>query len=89
MYPKFIGNCPSGCGSNLHPSEIFDAINYVQANTIKEKGPTVTFSSVFKEAVLTMKVEVLDYFREYQTQIDGTDFWGKCEAEFPLGLVWL
>lgn len=78
-YPKFIGNCPSGCNYHYHPSDIFLAMN---------KGCLVTeqqlvFYDKFLGAIESMKEETINFIKQYLTEVNGEIFWEKCQNEFP------
>ncbi|HRA72438.1 MAG TPA: hypothetical protein PLB11_06400, partial [Flavobacterium sp.] len=81
MYPKLIGNCLSWCRYHLHPREIFNAMN--QGRNANEQY--LLFIDKFWSAVEPMQEEVLCFFELYLNEINGKDFWKKCESEFPYG----
>jgi len=78
-YPKLIGNCLSWCHYHLHPRDIFYAMNQGRSAT----EPHLLFIDKFSEAIETMKKEIVDFFKEHLTEIDGETFWSKCKNEFP------
>lgn len=78
-YPKFIGNCPSGCHYHFHPSNIFLAMN----KGCSAKVQHLVFYDKFKEAVESMKEETVNFFDQNLNGIDGEFFWEKCHKEFP------
>lgn len=79
MYPKFIGNCPGGCLYHFHPRDIFLAMN--KGRILSEQY--LEFFKKFLEAEEPMKEEVMSFFNEYMSEIDGVEFWEKCQKEFP------
>lgn len=78
-YPKFIGNCPSGCNYHYHPSDIFFAMNKGRSATEQH----LVFYDKFLEAIETMKIETINLFKEHLTEVNGNTFWEKCLNEFP------
>lgn len=58
-YPKFIGNCPSGCNYHYHPKEIFFAINKNRSTTEQH----LVFYDKLIEAKETMKEEIINFFK--------------------------
>lgn len=82
-YPKFIGDCLGACRYHLHPREIFTAINYSRDVRNAETRPNIEVQSVFQGARGAMRKEVFDFFTHYMTEIDPTEFWGRCVYEFP------
>lgn len=79
LYPKFIGNCPSGCHYHNHPNDIFGAINYSRIK--KENSKYLFFKEHFENAIPLMENEIKDFFIKYLTEIDSNDFWYKCKNE--------
>ena len=71
-YPKFKGDCPGGCNSNLHPRSIFRVV-----------GIGSISSPIFDEAVGIMRKEVIDFFQNILKNVDGGEFWRKCLNELP------
>jgi hypothetical protein len=43
----------------------------------------IDFREKFEEAIPIMKDETITLFTDYLSEINGPDFWKKCEAEFP------
>ncbi len=84
LYPKFIGNCLSWCHYHLHPRDIFNAMNQTQ---IKSQDNTsfnrLDFYDKFNEAIPIMKTEILNFFKQYLSDVDEQQFWEKCKIEFP------
>jgi hypothetical protein len=78
-YPKFIGNCPSGCNYHYHPTDIFIAMNKGRS-TIEQH---LVFSEKFLGAIETMKEETINFFNKNLLEINGETFWEKCQKEFP------
>ena len=78
-YPKFIGNCPSGCNYHYHPSDIFFAMNKGRSATEQH----LVFYDKFLGAIETMKEETINFFKEHLPEVNGDTFWEKCEKEFP------
>jgi hypothetical protein len=78
-YPKFIGNCLSTCRYHLHPREIFNAMN--QGRTTTETQ--LLFIDKFGDAIEVMKRETADFFHQYLTEVNGEEFWERCERELP------
>ena len=78
-YPKFIGNCPSGCHYHFHPNNIFLAMN----NGRSAKVQHLVFYDKFQEAIETMKEEIINFFNQNLPEEDGEIFWKKCQKEFP------
>jgi hypothetical protein len=78
-YPKLIGNCLSWCHYHIHPREIFHAMN-------QERNPSeaqLLFIDKFSDAIDTMKKEIVKFFKEHLSEINGEIFWENCEREFP------
>ena len=82
-YPKFIGNCPSGCRYHYNPSDIFAAMNYGRDLFDSNR---LDFFEKFNESIETMKNETISFFHDYLPEIDGDNFWAKCKNEFPYRL---
>lgn len=78
-YPKFIGNCPSGCNYHFHPSNIFIAINKGRSAKVQH----LVFYDKFKQAEESMKEVIVNFFDQNLNGIDGEFFWEKCHKEFP------
>ena len=78
-YPKLIGNCLSWCRYHLHPRNIFYAMN--QGRNAAEKH--LLFTIKFYDALETMEKEVIEFFNQHLTEINGAEFWDRCKAEFP------
>lgn len=79
MYPKFIGNCPGGCLYHFHPRDIFFAMN--KGRTSNEQH--LCFSEKLHEAKEPMREEIISFFNEYMSEVNGVEFWEKCQREFP------
>ena len=82
-YPKFIGNCPSGCNYHLHPTDIFSAMNYSRKSVDGKIENRLSFYDQFIQALPFMEREVKDFFKKYLKSIDENDFWQKCYNELP------
>ena len=80
-YPKFIGNCPSGCNYHFHPRDIFFAMN----KRGLAKDQQLFFIDTFLEARDIMREETVNFFNHYLTEVSGEAFWDKCQKEFPYG----
>lgn len=78
-YPKFIGNCPGGCRYHYHPRDIFFAMNRGRSKTEQH----LVFYDKFLGATETMKEEIINFFSQYLTEVNGEIFWDKCQKEFP------
>jgi len=69
------------CHVNAHPTEIFQHIdreldwNYRDISILEIKKK-------FNESKDLMKQEVLSFFENNLTEIEGESFWRKCEREF-------
>ena len=86
-YPKFIGNCPSGCHYHYNPSDIFAAMNFYRSKPLDIFSPErLDFYEKFNEAIPIMEKETKDFFIEHLTCIDGQQFWEMCKVEFPYRL---
>jgi hypothetical protein len=79
MYPKFIGNCRSGCLYHYHPNDIFLAMNKGHTSALSH----LFFKVKFIEAIEIMSIETINFFKEHLSEIDGELFWDKCKKEFP------
>jgi hypothetical protein len=86
LYPKFVGNSPSTDQTNIYPGDIFAAFNYSRDDRKKYETPRVEFWEVFTNAVTSMEKEIVDFFKEHLTLIDGVEFWNNCKKEFPYHL---
>lgn len=78
-YPKLIGNCMSWCHYHLNPKDIFKAMN--QARTSTEQN--LIFYDKFIGATEFMENEIISFFDKYFQEINGQNFWDKCQMEFP------
>ena len=79
LYPKLIGNCLSWCRYHLHPRDIFYAMNQGREAT----EPNLIFIDKFSDAISTMEKETMDFFSQYLSEINGSEFWNRCKNEFP------
>lgn len=73
MYPKFIGPCFHMCGTNMHPSYIFQ-------DMITEEGidrAAITFS----ESLPHMRKSLSDFLHEHFSEIDEDRFWRLYDYE--------
>ena len=43
----------------------------------------IEFWTAFNEAKPIMKKETVEFFEKHLSQIDGQEFWSKCERELP------
>lgn len=82
-YPKFVGNNPSTDRTNLPPRDIFSAFNYSRDKENMFKTENVEFWTAFNEAKPIMKKETFEFLEKHLSQIDGEEFWSKCERELP------
>jgi len=82
-YPKFVGNSPSTDRTNLNPRDIFGAINYSRDKEKMFNTENVKFWNAFNKAKPVMETETMDFFKNYLSDIDGHEFWQRCEQEFP------
>jgi hypothetical protein len=78
-YPKFIGNCPGACHLKIDPREIFWAMN----KGINLNDEHLMFRKIFEESKSFMRAETIGFFESYIPNINGSEFWNKCENEFP------
>jgi hypothetical protein len=83
LYPKFVGNSASTDRTNLHPSEIFLAMNYSRDEKKKRESIQIQFSEIFREAIPVIERETKGFFSNHLSDIDGNLFWEKCKNEFP------
>ncbi|MDG1427030.1 MAG: hypothetical protein P8P82_06470, partial [Flavobacteriales bacterium] len=80
-YPKLTGTCLTLCHVNAHPTEIFQHIdreldwNYRDISILEIKKK-------FNESKDFMKQEVLSFFENNLTEIEGESFFCFCEREF-------
>ena len=81
-YPKFIGNCLAGCRYHYHPSDIFFAMNKGLSKTAQH----LVFCDKFLGATETMNGEIINFFSQYLTEVNGETFWEKCKNEFPYNI---
>ena len=82
-YPKFVGNSPSTDRTNFPPRDIFSAFNYSRDKEKMFNTENVEFWTAFNEAKPVMKKETIEFFEKHLSQIDGQEFWSKCERELP------
>ena len=82
-YPKFVGNSPSTDRTNFPPRDIFGAFNYSRDKEKMFESENVEFYKAFNEAKPIMKSETIDFFKNHLNEINGEEFWGKCEQELP------
>ena len=85
LYPKFIGDCPGGCGYHLHPSQIFTAINRGRSSASAQRA-TEEIDRILRESVEVMKAEVVDFCDQHLQEVPSLDFWRRCVAELPLSV---
>ena len=84
-YPKFRGDCPGSCGYHIHPENVFAALAQPAGSRKDDWLPE--HEVIIREAVPTMKGEVLTFFREHMSNRDGVEVWAECAAEPPLCLL--
>lgn len=85
-YPKFVGNSPSTDRTNFPPRDIFSAFNYSRDKEKMFDSKDVDFLTAFSEAKPVMKKETVEFFKTHIIEINGEDFWKKCERELPYHL---
>jgi hypothetical protein len=78
-YPKWRGDCPGGCRTNIEPVAIFVAIG-------SREGPLgsltdVPFVAIPNDLFATMQREVLEFVRPHLREVDPQEFWQKCDDE--------
>jgi hypothetical protein len=93
LYPKFIGNCPSGCHFHLDPRDIFLAMNHSRKDSRNiQSKERLEFSGKLEESLPVMEEEVKEFFAKYTFDDDGhphlfktewATFWEYCKAEIP------
>ncbi|WP_431107187.1 hypothetical protein [Winogradskyella poriferorum] len=82
-YPKFVGNSPSTDRTNFPPIDIFSAFNYSRDKEKMFNTENVEFWAVFNKAKPVMKKDTINFFKTHMNEIDGEEFWKKCEQELP------
>jgi hypothetical protein len=73
QYPKFIGDCLSTCRFHLEPNDIFKIISR-----------KIDYKKNLSEAIPVMKIEVLNFLKDYLPEIDGEIFWNRCTENLPI-----
>lgn len=81
-YPKFRGDCPGGCSSHIHPSNVLRAINQRPGSWSHDTPEDLR--EVIREAIPVMRREVVEFFPVHLSLVDGVDVWRRCCAESPL-----
>ena len=76
---QFFKGIISWCRYHLHPRDIFYAMN--QGRNVNEKH--LLFIDKFLEAIEPMQAETTSFIKQYLPEINETEFWNKCKAEFP------
>lgn len=85
----------SECGHYQHPKRILQAINdtFDKGNRFEfereifkkhennKPRERIEYISILDQSKPVMKEELKHYFENYQSEIDSTDFWEKCEQE--------
>lgn len=84
-YPKFIGNCRSGCRFHLHTRDVFSAMNYRKETSLSQ--PKLDFKPTLREAVAVMEGEVRSFMKQYFPSVDADRFWRLCIEEVPYTLL--
>ncbi|MEZ5013593.1 MAG: hypothetical protein R2794_04815 [Chitinophagales bacterium] len=82
-YPKFVGNSPSTDRTNFPPRDIFNAFNYSRDKEKMFDSENVEFWKPFNEAKPVIKNETVYFFKNHLSDIDGEEFWNRCEQELP------
>jgi hypothetical protein len=80
-YPKFIGDCPGGCSSNIHPKHIFSAIG--QREGQRADLESFSWHLVPGDTTETMRAEILSFANDHLAGSFPDEFWIKCRAELP------
>jgi hypothetical protein len=78
VYPKWKGECPSGCYYHVHPRSVFANVE------LANRDP---FALLPSDATSVMEREVRDFVERYLPSVDPRHFWECCVAEFPRGLL--
>ena len=80
-YPKWRGDCPGGCAYHIEPAVILRAIGAAEGRlaTIDDLPLHAFPDDLFQ----TMRSEVADFFERHLPNVDGDDFWQRCDAEIP------
>jgi hypothetical protein len=71
-YPKLIGDCPGGCRFHLEPFQVFESMEYDFRNDTK-----------IKDSVSAMKAEIILFFQNHFTDIEGETFWNQIKIHIP------
>ncbi len=82
-YPKFVGNSPSTDRTNFPSRDIFSAFNYSRDREKMFNSEKVEFWKVFNEAKSVMRNETVDFLENHLNDINGEEFWSRCEREIP------
>lgn len=83
LYPKLVGNSPSTDRTNLHPSNIFSALNYFRDERKKREADRIIIEAVFNESISVMEKETMEFLRQHFPEINAQDFWERCKSNFP------
>ena len=81
QYPKFVGDCPGGCYSHLHPSLILEQLGGCAG--MGYAHPPVPITQVLASAIPVMRREVLEFCRDHMPMLNGSAFWAQCLDEIP------
>jgi hypothetical protein len=81
-YPKFVGNSPSTDRTNFPPRDIFSAFNFSRNKETMFNNENVEFWNAFNQAKPVMKNETVAFFKTHLSDIDGHEFWEKCELPY-------
>lgn len=82
-YPKLKGDCPGGCGMNIHPSNALAVGHRSGANS---RGASDPWSPLPSDVISVMKTEVESFVAEHLSGVVPEEFWQRVEREIPIDL---
>jgi hypothetical protein len=83
MYPKLRGDCLTACRYHIHPNHALYCVGDAPGGPRPLILVTLLRRAALADAMPVMRQEVEEFFREHLPEVDGTEFWQRCQAEFP------
>src|SRR5687767_11977564 len=81
-YPKWKGDCPGGCRTNIDPAAIFAAMGRREGRS--GSLADAPFAAVPNDLFETMRREVVSFVQNHLPEVDANAFWKACDREIHL-----
>ncbi len=86
MYPKFRGDCPGGCSTNLHPLTVLRAIGRKPGYTLYDCD--FPYDRLSEDFETVLRTEVFAFCENHLPSLDADLFLKRCRQALPVFLVW-